>query len=476
MRDRFARPLAAVALFTMILLPIAAQTEETVVPETEIPTASPFGMGMLFGAVTLEGTVYNSIQLMPEFEFGKFALALNIDFRFTMQDNKFQVYAEDWYFPDSGTFSEYLNLYLTKFEYIRYGTAVDPLYVHLGALPGVNLGTGFIVGGYTNMNLRPERKLFGAELVFDGSLVNFPYLGIDVFTSNVSAWDLFGARLYTRPLAFTSSTLINRLEVGFSGVWDTDAFVYANPSASDSNYWHVNYGSGLSKYGPGSPLGDKADTVQVYGMDIIEPLLSSPVASLALYGDVVVQNPSNPKTGGMVGLGGKLFSFLTYSTQIRMNGEDFQPVYFDRAYDLEKVERYELYSGKISREAGTGYLGSLGFTMLQNGLVFYTSVEGPFSLPTGSAADNPLQYPFLKSSFTLAEGVLPYFDFQFWYEKKGIDSWSSLTSAENALIGGLLNFRMKSAVITWVTDVKYNPATPDDPWTVSSKIQAGVSF
>ncbi len=469
MRNRFARPLAAVTLFILTLLPMGAQTEEL---PSAVPTADPFGMGMFFGAVTLEGTVYNSIQLMPEFEIGKFALAMNIDFRFTMQDNQFRVYEKDWYFPDGGTFSEYLNLYLTKFEYIRYGTAVDPLYIHLGALPGVNLGTGFIVGGYTNMNLRPERKLFGAELIFDGSLVNFPYLGIDVFTSNVSNWDLFGARLYARPLAFASSSLINRLEVGFSGVWDTDAFVYANSSLSDPTKWHMNYGSGESSYGKG----DKAETVQVYGMDIIEPLLSSPAASLALYGDFVVQNPSDPKIGGMAGLGGKLFSFLTYSAQVRMNGEDFQPVYFDRAYDLEKVERYELYSGNASREAGTGYLGSLGFTMLQNGLVFYTSVEGPFSMPTGSAAYNPLQYPFLKSSFTLAEGVLPYFDFQFWYEKKGIDSWSSLVSPDNALIGGLLNFRMNSAVITWVTDVKYNPATPNDPWTVSSKIQAGVRF
>jgi len=472
MRNRFARLLTAVALFAMILIPAAAQSEDTAIPGTAVPAADPFGMGLLFGAVTLEGTVYNSIQLMPEFEFGKFALALDLNFRFTMQGNQFRVYEKDWYFPEGGTFSEYLNLYLSKFEYIRYGTEVDPLYIHLGALPGVNLGTGFIVGGYTNMNLRPERKLFGAELVFDGSLVNFPYLGIDVFTSNVSAWDLFGARLYARPLAFASSSLINRMEIGFSGVWDTDAFIYANPSESDPTKWHINYGSGLSSYGPG----DTAGTVQVYGMDIIEPLLSGPAASLALYGDAVVQNPSDPKVGGMVGMGGRLFSFLTYSAQVRMNGEDFQPVYFDRAYDLEKVERYEVYSGRISKEGGTGYLGSLGFSLLQNGLVFNTSVEGPFSAPTGSATDNPLQYPFLKSSFTLAEGVLPYFDFQFWYEKKGIDSWSSLISPENALIGGLLNFRIKSAVISWITDVKYNPATPGDPWTVSSRIQAGVNF
>ncbi|MCK5251195.1 MAG: hypothetical protein KAJ98_14580, partial [Spirochaetaceae bacterium] len=409
MYQRCARPFAAALLLIGLALPLAAQSDEVMAA-----AGDPFGMGMFFGAVTLEGKVYNSIRLMPEFESGKFALAMDLDFRFTFQDNQFKVYEKDWYFPDGGTFSEYLNLYLTKFEYIRYGTAVDPLYIHLGALPGVNLGTGFIVGGYTNMNLRPERKLFGGEFIFDGSLVNFPYLGIDVFTSNVSQWDLFGTRIYVRPLAFASSGLINRLEVGFSGVWDTDAFIYANPSATDPNYWHINFDDGLSKYGPGSLLGDTAETVQVYGVDIIEPVLSGPVASLSLFGDFVIQNPSDPKTGGMVGLGGKLFTYLTYSAQIRMSGDDFQPVYFDRAYDLEKVERYEVYSGVRSKEGGTGYLGSLGFTMLQNGLVFHTSVEGPFTAPTGPASTNPLQYPFLKSSFTLAEGVLPYFDFQFW--------------------------------------------------------------
>lgn len=473
MIQRYARPFAAALLFVCLLTPMAAQTEETTgIPEDFMsPGGDPFGMGLFFGAVTLEGTVYNSIQLMPEFEFGKFAIAMNIDFRFTLQDNQFKVYEEDWYFPEGGTFSQYLNLYLSKFEYIRYGTSVDPLYVHLGSLPSVNLGTGFIVGGYTNMNLRPERRLFGGEFIFDGSLVNFPYLGIDIFTSNVSQWDLFGTRIYARPLAFASSSLINRLEIGFSGVWDTNAFIYATDSDS-SGFWDINVDPGDSTFGPG----DVAETVQVYGVDVIEPLLSGPVASLALYGDFVVQNPAAPKIGGMVGLGGKLFSFLTYSAQVRMNGEDFQPVYFDRAYDLEKVERYEIYSGNVSKEASTGYLGGLGFSMLQNGLVFYTSVEGPFTAPTGPASSNPLQYPFLKATFTLAEGVLPYVDFQFWYEKKGIDSWSSLVSPRNALIGGILNFRIKSAVISWITDVKYNPAVPDDPWTISSNIQAGVSF
>jgi len=470
MFHRCARPLAAALLLVGILLPLTAQSDETMAP-----VGKSAGMGMFFGAVTLEGVVYNSIRLAPEFESGKFALALDIDFRFTFQNNQFQVYEEDWYFPDGGTFSQYLNLYLSKFEYIRYGKAVDPLYVHFGALPGVNLGTGYIVGNYTNMNLRPERKLFGGELIFDGSLVNFPYLGIDIFTSNISQWDLFGTRLYTRPLAFASSGLINRLEIGFSGVWDTNAFIYAT-DANSNGYWDINVSTGNSSYGPASPLGDTAETVQVYGVDIIEPLLSGPVASLAIFCDFVVQNPSNPKMGGMAGLGGKLFSFLTYSAQFRSSQDNFQPVYFDKAYDLDRVAKYEVYSGTATKEGGNGYLGSLGFTALQNGLVFYASVEGPFAAPTGPASSNPLQYPTLKSSFILAEGVIPYVDFAFWYEKIGIDSWSSLVSPQNAIIGGLVNFRIKSAVISWITDVKYNPAVPQDPWTVSSKIEAGVSF
>jgi hypothetical protein len=178
----------------------------------------------------------------------------------------------------------------------------------------------------------------------------------------------------------------------------------------------------------------------------------------------------------MAGLGGKLFSFLTYRAQFRSSQDNFQPVYFDKAYDLDRVARYEIYSGTATKKGGNGYLGSLGFTLLQNGLVFYASVEGPFAAPTGPASSNPLQYPTLKSSFILAEGVIPYVDFAFWYEKIGIDSWSSLVSPLNAVIGGLVNFRIKSAVISWITDVKYNPAVPEDRWTVSSKIEAGVSF
>jgi hypothetical protein len=434
-------------------------------------TDDTFGMGLFFGAVDLEGDVYNSVRLMPEFVFGDFGLAIDLDFRFTMQNNEFRVYEKDWYFPDGGSFSEYLNLYLTKFEYVRYGTEVDPLYVHLGALPGVNLGTGFIVGGYTNMNLRPERKLFGGELLFDGSLVDFPYLGIDLFTSNISKWDLFGIRLYGRPAAFARSNLINRLEIGFTGVYDTDVFAYAM-DADSNGFWDIHIDDGISDYATGS----SAETVQIYGIDIIEPILSGSIASLALFGDYVIQNPGNPSHGGMVGIGGKLVSFLTYGAQIRMSGENFQPTYFDRAYDLQKVERYETYQGDRGSPSGVGYLGSLGFSLLQNGLVFYTSVEGPFASPTDPADVSPMQYPYMKASFALAEGVLPYVDFGFWYEKKGIESWSSLVSPEYALIGGIANFRLQSAVISWITDVKYNPATPEEPWDVSTRIEAGVSF
>jgi hypothetical protein len=258
MLNRSARMIAAGLLIIAMAGAASAQTDDT------------FGMGLFFGAVDLEGDVYNSVRLMPEFVFGDFGLAIDLDFRFTMQNNEFRVYEKDWYFPDGGSFSEYLNLYLTKFEYVRYGTEVDPLYVHLGALPGVNLGTGFIVGGYTNMNLRPERKLFGGELLFDGSLVDFPYLGIDLFTSNISKWDLFGIRLYGRPAAFARSNLINRLEIGFTGVYDTDVFAYAM-DADSNGFWDIHIDDGISDYATGS----SAETVQIYGIDIIEPI--SPV-------------------------------------------------------------------------------------------------------------------------------------------------------------------------------------------------------
>ena len=467
---RFARSFAAALFVAGIAMALPAQESETPSAPPSAENPGSFGMGLLFGAVTLEGNVYNSVQLTPDFEIGDFGIALDLEFRFTMKDGVFQVYAQDWYFPEGGTVSDYLNLYLSKFEYVRYGRPTDPLYIHFGALPGVNLGTGYIVGGYTNNNLRPETKLFGGEFIFDGALVDFPYLGVDVFTSNFSRLDVIGARLYGRPLAFSSSGLINRLEIGVTGAWDTNAFAYAK-DADNSNFLDRSAGTD-SPYGTSM----KPAWIQAYGVDIIEPIISHPVASLALFGDFVVQNPAQPKTGGMVGFGGRLIGLITYGAQLRISGDGFQPVLFDRSYDLQKVDRYMIYNGDLESPASMGYQGSLGFALLQNGLVFNTSIEGPFKAPTHPASTHPMQYPHLKASFTLAEGVLPYVDFSFWYEKKGIDSAQSLISAENALIGGKMNVRLQSAVVTWITDVKYNPATPADPWKVSTSINAGVNF
>ena len=61
-------------------------------------------------------------------------------------------------------------------------------------------------------------------------------------------------------------------------------------------------------------------------------------------------------------------------------GDDFQPVFFDRSYDLIRAERYLIYSneGDPILEASTGYLASIGTSFMQDSLVFNVSVEGPF--------------------------------------------------------------------------------------------------
>ena len=195
---RYLMLLSLLTLFSF--LPLTSQEEQSIEKE--------FHFGVSIGTVTLGEDVYNSVRLLPEFTYGKLGAGLDVDFRFTLKEGDdgntdFKVYPRDWYPEEGGSFPEYLNLYLSKFAYIRWGKEEDPLFVRFGSLGSTTLGTGYIMGGYTNTLLQPEKKIFGGQFNLKGELFDFPYLGVQGMLSNVSAVDLLGgkalriSRLYT---------------------------------------------------------------------------------------------------------------------------------------------------------------------------------------------------------------------------------------------------------------------------------------
>ncbi|TVQ27386.1 MAG: hypothetical protein EA382_03850 [Spirochaetaceae bacterium] len=429
-------------------------------------TPSPqFGLGLSIGAQSFpnpaftgedgqpELITYQSLGLTPDLALGKFGIGLDLtlNYRFTAgAGDQFEVRPQDW-IPDAER--NFLEIYLPKLRYVRWGLKGDPLYVLLGTVDNGTLGNGFIMGGYTNTQFLPSRRLFGMSLDVDGTLFGFPYVGVETFAANLAAFDLIGSRLFVRPLIATGIPVMRNLQIGATVVADRDPYYFADSTDT---------------------AGDDADPVIVWGTDFRLPILSNPVISLAGFGDYVMQR-SNP--GGMLGFGGRLFGIVTYGAQLRMLGENFIPVYFDRAYDLFRVEKYTVYTGQNDEpmDPYVGWFATAGFSLLDDQLAFAANIAGPFG---GIDPDNKYKQPDLLATFLLDEGILGGFSVEASYRKIGITHLADLLNAEDAVIGARVNYRIQNATISLVYDLKHNPSPlpGQDPWTITSKIESKITL
>jgi hypothetical protein len=472
-------------LFLLILcftsFPLFAQqeTEISEEPPEEVKTSFDFGLNLGLGVQSFENPdydpaadpasaeyiTYQSLSLSPDLAFGKFGIGLNltINYRFTGGPNgrSFDIRRADWVPKDAGV--SFLALYLPKIKYLRWANKGDPLYIIFGSIENATLGNGFIMGNYANTMYLPERRVFGAGLDLDGRLFGFPYAGFESFVANLAVFDVMGARLYTRPLAWLTVPVIKNLQIGGSIAADRKPFYHAliNPESPYND--------------PADPLTVPADPeVLIWGVDFRLPILTKGPLTLSAFGDLVNQNDA---WGGMIGLGGRLISFITYGAQIRIVGDGFLPVYFDTAYDLYRPQKYAVYTGDTAQEGYTGWAASAGFSFLDDLLYFNARVEGPFKKPSSDPAD-AFMNPRFRAVFGLQEGVIPGFFLDASYEKNNIITFGDLFSAENAIIGARINYRTGPAVITLKYNLKYDPYVPegDDPWKITSGLETSISL
>jgi len=470
---------ASVLLLAFVaLLGAVAQDQEGDEPQSE-RTGPDFGLGITIGAQSFsnpdyDGTdatdktiTYQSVGLTPDIGIGKFGLGLDLtlNYRFDAGDGtEFEVRAADWVPDDDTTF---LELYLPKLRYVRWAQKGDPLYVLLGQVDNGLLGNGFIMGGYTNTQFLPDQRIFGMSLDVDGRLFDFPFVGVETFVGNLAVFDLIGSRLFVRPLAATALPIVRNLQLGGTVVSDLRPFQYVeddladNPNASVSDFLPAGTSQGAAR-------------VLVWGTDFRMPVLNNDLVSLAGFGDYVNQSGNS---GGMLGFGGRLFRVMTYGAQLRFLGEDFIPVYFDRSYDLFRHRKYAYYAGVdgFSTESYVGWFASAGFSLLDDQLVFTANVDGPFG---GADPDDTFNQPHLLATFMLAEGILGGFSLEASYDKKGIEDFADLINPEDSVIGARVNYRIESAVISLVYDLRYDPFPEpgDDPWTITSKLETAISL
>ncbi len=427
-----------------------------------------FGFDLGIGVQTFEDSetgdseTYQQLSLRPDIAFGKFGIGLNVQlhYRFVPEEDgdgtRLEVREADWVpAEEQRNFQGVMALYLPKISYLRWAQKGDPLFAKFGSIDDSTLGNGFIMGNYSNMQFLPDRRLLGLNLDVDGRLFDFPYVGIETAVGNITAWDVLGIRLFGRPILFLDIPVIKNLEVGTTFVRDGNPYYHA---VRDPDF-------------TGEPPADAS--VGVWGLDYQLPLLSSQIFTLAQFGDFVVQGDA---TGGMLGIGGTAFGFMPYGAQLRFLGDNFIPVYFNSTYDLYRVQKYQIYSDDSlppAVEGHVGYFASLGFSFLEDKIVFTAGIDGPIGETEGAA-------PQVTGGLTIGQGLVPGFSAQATYTKQDIQEWADFASLEESVIDARINYQTGPAVISLVYNLRYDPFTDetsaDDPWVVTSGLETSISL
>jgi len=431
--------------------------EDTAGDSDSVFDAIDLGLGIAFGVASFEDpdtgeqVTYQALALQPDFGIGKFGLGLDLRINYRLNGgedgDEFEIREEDW---EVGDFEEFLEVYLPKFRYLRWGVKGDPLFALFGGFSSATLGTGFLVNNYSNELFVPDFRIFGGMLDFDGALVGFPYLGIESVIGNVAALDVMGARVYTRPLAGLSLPLLPALEIGGTVVTDQDPFYHLERD-------------------PDAPQGLSGDEIYMWGLDVMQPILQTDAVTLDAFGDLSFQKD---RKGGMVGVGGRAARIVLYGAQVRAVEDNFVPSFFDGTYDRRRAERYAIYNELIDVDGYVGWLARLGVSLFNDGLVFDNTLAGPFVYTEGA-------YPEFTSSLLIQEGMIPglaALSFEASYQKFNIREYADLVDVEDAIIGAQVNIRSGPVVISLLFDITYDPYAEGDPWVVTSGLESSIAL
>jgi hypothetical protein len=433
-----------------------------------------FGAGMSLGAdsipVTRDGITanetWNVLGFQPDVAFGKFGVGLDLTLRFKLMPEPgkaLEIYPDDWIPSGPNLFLGFLDIYLPKIQYVRYGLMGDPLYVKLGSIEDLTIGNGFLMANYANTRFLPAQRIFGISFRLDGELFKFPWVGIEFLTGNLARLDVIGSRLFARPLLGLNLPIIKNMQVGASFITDRQPELY---------YSLTNEGE------------TALDAVFMYSADIMVPIISNAAFPLAVFTELGFQ--PNKRSGWMVGAGGRLAGFITYGAQLRLLGPGFIPMYFDPNYDLFRAEKARLMASPPAEdEKGfAGWFASLGTSLFNDTIAIAANVDGPFLAKPLVSSDNPALYPHLRAVANLGEGLLGGFSFNFAYDKyylgraEGKNFFEDLFDPNDAVITAAFNYSTGGAMFTLLYNLTYNPNKPEgeNKFDITSSLSTSIKF
>ncbi len=405
-----------------------------------------------------DGVTWQAATLAPELTAGRFSLGLAVKLRFRFDGgpngNRWEIRDQDWRPDPAEPGRSFLDLFLPIIRYARYGVEGEPLVVRLGSYDYATLGSGFVLGDYSNTRLLPARRLFGADLDVDGAVFNFPVLGLEAVVGHAPAADLVGARLWARPLYALGLPLISSVQVAATAAADFSPFRYEPGKAGSDTGGRVN--------------------VSALGADLVVPVVADPSFTAATHGDVVLLGTSQADSrsiGTALGVRGSAIGTVRYGFQLRLTDDRFMPVYFDGDYDRLRADKYrslralELAAKRSDALEGLVHLGwaaRVGLSLLERRIEVDLSLAGPFTGERGALAGVPyanLSGLQVQGRFGVRDIGIQGLSVAIDYQKRGLGGLGDLIEPEHLSLGTSLRYRTGGTVFAVSYRGRYDPAT-----------------
>jgi len=410
-------------IFAYLLI---AQTDEI---ESTISSEEKTVQGA-FGAVTIDGKIWNQIALRPVLPFGKLAIAFDMVLYIDQDGN---VHDEGW---DFSTGENVKNTIIDKIYYIRYGNRWDKNYFKIGALDNVSLGYGILLNNYSNTLLYPQVRKVGMEFKTSAFGTNIHGFTND-FKENfgltglrVSAPIPYGFNLGITVLGDRNQYLGLRdrdddgipdlvddfptdatwyLDTDGDGLADNDTlreFDVDGDGLTDSSYtwplWNIVIDNdGVIQKPEPININDTSEPIHAFALDTGIPIFDDGALSVEVYAQyaALLGETIRPDSGGVkdtvsagfglipFGLGAK-FGPAKFNFEFRMVPKGkFEFGYFDRSYEIERATFQSISGNQGTIVTKSQKLGTYG---PQNG--FYSSLK----LDLGRMLDAGMSYQSLN--------------------------------------------------------------------------------
>ena len=287
------------------------------------------GQGNIAGGLGLnwiDGELYYRFHFTPDISLGNFGIGLDLNLDINKNGN---VRKENF-----NTFSDYLSI----IRYLRYGVKHDPVYVKLGALDYYTLGHGSIMYQYNNSPSIDNRKI---GLVTD---IDFGQFGFESIYSQFAEASVVGARFYLRPFNASSLPIISSLEVG--ATYAADFNKYSGVVFSQKS---IPTGSPFPRY---QMTREDKGRMQIVGVDLGLPIISSSMFNLQLYSDFakIINFGSGVATGIKLDLNGLGILNASARLERRFNQAHYIPSYFNSLYEIQRY-KIDTVNGTYSSKA-----------------------------------------------------------------------------------------------------------------------------